>query len=142
MYVKRKLAVGDLMPVIQIIKKIGIKDFKKCFTGVDISGFQSNKDEEKEDLVEMPENEVQEVAGKESAFEKIGFSVALDVVDVLLTNIPKCEHDLYAFMASMCCVTEEELKEYPISAFVDILFEVFTTEEAKDFFTHAARLMK
>ena len=105
MYVKRKLAVGDLMPVIQIIKKIGIKDFKKCFTGVDISGFQSNKDAAKEDLVEMPENEAQEVAGKESAFEKIGFSVALDVVDVLLTNIPKCEHDLYAFMASMCCVT-------------------------------------
>ena len=57
MYVKRKLAVGDLMPVIQIIKKIGIKDFKKCFTGVDISGFQSNKDAAKEDLVEMPENE-------------------------------------------------------------------------------------
>ncbi|WP_418461888.1 hypothetical protein [Frisingicoccus sp.] len=142
MYVKRKLAVGDLMPVIQIIKKIGIKDFKKCFTGVDISGFQSNKDAAKEDLVEMPENEAQEVAGKESAFEKIGFSVALDVVDVLLTNIPKCEHDLYAFMASMCCVTEDELKEYPISAFVDILFEVFTAEEAKDFFTHAARLMK
>ena len=128
MYVKRKLAVGDLMPVIQIIKKIGIKDFKKCFTGVDISGFQSNKDAAKEDLVEMPENEAQEVAGKESAFEKIGFSVALDVVDVLLTNIPKCEHDLYAFMASMCCVTEDELKEYPISAFVDILFEVFTAE--------------
>lgn len=142
MYVKRKLSVGDLMPVIQIIKKIGIKDFKKCFTGVDISGFQSNKDAAKEDLVEMPENEAQEVAGKESAFEKIGFSVALDVVDVLLTNIPKCEHDLYAFMASMCCVTEDELKEYPISAFVDILFEVFTAEEAKDFFTHAARLMK
>ena len=142
MYVKRKLAVGDLMPVIQIIKKIGIKDFKKCFTGVDILGFQSNKDAAEEDLVEMPENEAQEVAGKESAFEKIGFSVALDVVDVLLTNIPKCEHDLYAFMASMCCVTEDELKEYPISAFVDILFEVFTAEEAKDFFTHAARLMK
>lgn len=142
MYVKRKLAVGDLMPVIQIIKKIGIKDFKKCFTGVDISGFQLNKDTEKEDLAEVSENEAQEVAGKESAFEKIGFSVALDVVDVLLTNIPKCEHDLYAFMASMCCVTEDELKEYPISAFVDILFEVFTAEEAKDFFTHAARLMK
>lgn len=142
MYVKRKLAVGDLMPVIQIIKKIGIKDFKKCFTGVDISGFQSNKDTAKEDLAETSENEAQEVAGKESAFEKIGFSVALDVVDVLLTNIPKCEHDLYAFMASMCCVTEDELKEYPISAFVDILFEVFTAEEAKDFFTHAARLMK
>lgn len=142
MYVKRKLAVGDLMPVIQIIKKIGIKDFKKCFTGVDISGFQLNKDTAKEDLAEMSENEAQEVAGKESAFEKIGFSVALDVVDVLLTNIPKCEHDLYAFMASMCCVTEDELKEYPISAFVDILFEVFTAEEAKDFFTHAARLMK
>ena len=142
MYVKRKLAVGDLMPVIQIIKKIGIKDFKKCFTGVDISGFQSNKDTAKEDLAETSENEAKEVAGKESAFEKIGFSVALDVVDVLLTNIPKCEHDLYAFMASMCCVTEDELKEYPISAFVDILFEVFTAEEAKDFFTHAARLMK
>lgn len=142
MYVKRKLAVGDLMLVIQIIKKIGIKDFKKCFTDVDISGFQPNKDTAKEDLAEKSENEAQEVAGKESAFEKIGFSVALDVVDILLTNIPKCEHDLYAFMASMCCVTEDELKEYPISAFVDILFEVFTAEEAKDFFTHAVRLMK
>lgn len=89
MYVKRKLAVGDLMPVIQIIKKIGIKDFKKCFTGVDISGFQLNKDTAKEDLAEMSENEAQEVAGKESAFEKIGFSVALDVVDVFCMRSDK-----------------------------------------------------
>ncbi len=132
MYVKRKLNVGDLMPVVKIVGKIGIKDFKKCFTGIDISNF----------LEDGPE--MVGVSGdkkRDGLFEEVGFSVALDAVDILLTNIPKCERELYTFMASMCCATEDEFKEYPPVAFVDTLVEIFETEEAKDFFTRVARLV-
>ena len=118
MYVKRKLNIGDLMPVVKIVGEIGIKDFKKCFTDIDTSNF----------LEDGPET-------------KVGISVAFDAVDILLTNIPKCERELYTFMTSMCCVTEDEFKEYPLSAFVDILVEIFETEEAKDFFTRVAGLV-
>lgn len=132
MFVKRKLNIGDLMPVVKIVGKIGIKDFKKCFTDIDTFNF----------LEDGPETvKVSEDEKRDGLFEKVGISVALDAVDILLTNIPKCERELYTFMASMCCVTEDEFKEYPPSAFVDTLVEIFETEEAKDFFTRVARLV-
>ncbi len=132
MYVKRKLNIGDLMPVVKIVGEIGIKDFKKCFTDIDTSNF----------LEDGPETvKVSEDEKRDGLFEKVGISVAFDAVDILLTNIPKCERELYTFMTSMCCVTEDEFKEYPLSAFVDILVEIFETEEAKDFFTRVAGLV-
>ena len=123
MYVKRKLGVGDLMPAVRIVGKIGVSDFKKCFSADTVKNMIKN-------------GETSDVM-----IEKIGFETVLNALDVLLVNIPKCEQDMYEFMASMCQVSVDEFKEFPPSAFVDVLQEIFTAEEAKDFFSHVSRLL-
>lgn len=136
MYVKRKLGVGDLMPMVRIIGKIGISDFKKCFTGDTLKNLIQKGAEKQESSTDEKEQE-----NAEDLVEQVGFDVVLSAVDVLLLNIPKCEKELYSFLASMCGVSVEEFLAFPPSAFVDILQEIFTAEEAKDFFSHVSRLL-
>lgn len=136
MYVKRKLGIGDLMPVIRIIGKIGISDFKKCFAGDTLKNLIQKGTEEQETSADEKKEE-----NTEDLVEQIGFDVVLSAADVLLLNIPKCEKELYSFLASMCGVSVEEFLAFPPSAFVDILQEIFTAEEAKDFFSHVSKLL-
>ena len=136
MYVKRKLGIGDLMPVIRIIGKIGISDFKKCFAGDTLKNLiQKGAEEQKNSADEKKEENA------DNLVEQVGFDVVLNIIDVLLLNVPKCEKELYSFLASMCGVSVEEFLTFPPSAFVDILQEIFTAEEAKDFFSHVSRLL-
>lgn len=136
MYVKRKLGIGDLMPVIRIIGKIGISDFKKCFAGDTLKNLIQKGAEEQENSVDEKKEE-----NADNLVEQVGFDVVLNIIDVLLLNVPKCEKELYSFLASMCGVSVEEFLTFPPSAFVDILQEIFTAEEAKDFFSHVSRLL-
>lgn len=142
MYVKRRLGVGDLMPAVRIVGKIGVSDFKKCFSSETIKNAIKNtankKAEEQEDCTE---NQPQKEENGEHVIEKIGFEVVMDAADVLLTNIPKCEKELYGFLASMCELSVDEFKNLPPSAFLDVIYEIATSEEAKDFFSHVSRLM-
>lgn len=62
MYVKRRLGVGDLMPAVRIVGKIGVSDFKKCFSSENIKNAIKNtankKAEEQEDCTEnQPQKE-------------------------------------------------------------------------------------
>lgn len=136
MYVKRKLGIGDLMPVIRIIGKIGISDFKKCFAGDTLKNLIQKGAEEQENSADEKKEE-----NADNLVEQVGFDVVLNIIDVLLLNVPKCEKELYSFLASMCGVSVEEFLTFPPSAFVDILQEIFTAEEAKDFFSHVSRLL-
>lgn len=136
MYIKRKLGIGDLMPVIRIIGKIGISDFKKCFAGDTLKNLIQKGAEEQENSADEKKEE-----NADNLVEQVGFDVVLNIIDVLLLNVPKCEKELYSFLASMCGVSVEEFLTFPPSAFVDILQEIFAAEEAKDFFSHVSRLL-
>ena len=70
MYVKRKLGVGDLMPMVRIISKIGISDFKKCFTGDTLKNLIQKGAEKQESSTDEKEQE-----NTEDLVEKVGFDV-------------------------------------------------------------------
>lgn len=135
MYVKRRLGVGDLMPMVRIVSKIGIADFKKCFSGDTLKNLIQKEGGAK------PEDQEVSSENTEEMIERVGFDVVLSAADVLLQNIPKCEKELYSFLASMCEVSIEDFLKFPPGAFVEILEEIFTAEEAKDFFSHVSRLL-
>ena len=130
-YQLRELCAEDMFPMLTIIKKIGIKEFKDCF-----------KKETIENLVEVFMNGAKEKAeegegAQDNTLVVAGISVlpsVLDVVDVLLNNIPKCEHDLYKFLASISNLKVEEIKKLKMSDFVGMIVDVVKKEEFKDFF--------
>lgn len=136
MYVKRKLGVRDLMPMVRIISKLRIADFKACFSKETLDRvIENNKadaDTEEQDVKKNVEKKV----------EDIGFDVVMNAIDILLCNIPLIEEELYTFLASMCERSLEEFRGLPPSALIVTLREVYTSEEARDFFMEAVKLVK
>ena len=133
-YKLRELCAEDIFPMLTIIRKIGIKEFKDCFSKETI-----------ENLVEVFMNgakttteETEEGEGsQDNTLGVAGISVlpsVLDIADVLLTNIPKCEHDFYKFLANVSNLKVEEIKKLKMSDFVGMIIDLIKKEEFKDFF--------
>ena len=130
-YQLRELCAEDMFPMFTIIRKIGLRELKDCFSKETIEG-----------LVEVFMNGAKTKAkeGEETQDNTLvaaGISVlpsVLDVVDVLLVNIPKCEHDFYKFLANISNLKVEEIKKLKPADFVGMIIDVIKKEEFKDFF--------
>ena len=130
-YQLRELGAEDMFPMLTIIRKIGIRELKDCFSKETINT-----------LVELFMNGAKTKAkeGEETQDNTLaaaGISLlpsVLDVVDVLLVNIPKCEHDFYKFLANISNLKVEEIKKLKPADFVGMIIDVIKKEEFKDFF--------
>lgn len=103
----RKLCTKDLFPMMKILSKIHVREFKKCFENID----------------------------PKAGIEKIGIEVMLDAADVIFTNIGACEKDIYGFIADLSGVKPEEIAKLPMAEFAEIIIELVTKDEFRDFFT-------
>ena len=115
----RKLKSSDLFPMMKIMGKVGINEFKDKISpealGQMISG---GKDKNGVDTANI-----------------VGFSILLDVVDVLANNLPKCEKDIYSFLASVSNLSVKEIAELPPADFAKMIIALFQNEDFRDFFT-------
>lgn len=109
----RKLCFDDVFSVTTILNKIGIQEFKDCFSGVDVAA-----------LIRKNGKDV----------EKIGASVFFNVTGVLLKNVNACKKELYAFMGSMANMKPEEVANLsPVGAY-ELILGIIKCDEFKDFF--------
>ena len=82
-YTFRKLGAEDVFPMVAIIKKIGIKEFKAFFEGEKLEAIKaafSGGD------------------GKNNV-EQAGISIFLELLDILLSNLPNCENDIFLLLS-------------------------------------------
>lgn len=152
-YVKRKLGVRDLMPVVRMLSRLRISDFKECFSRDTLNdavetakkklqGKTSNVSvQEEENGLEEKESQEEKKLKKDALVKEAGAAVALKAAEVLLTNLPLIEDDLMDFLASMCDMEPKAYRELPPGALLVTLREIFSSDEAQDFFTEAARLL-
>lgn len=125
-YTFRKLGAVDIAPMCKIISKIGIGEFSKCFESENIVNiFKKAQGKDKAGLVEVA-----------------GIQVALEIVNVIMTNIPKCEYDIFKLLASVSGLTVEEIKEFDLSTFTEMVIDFVKKEEFKDFFKVVSKLFK
>ena len=116
-YTLRKLCSRDVFLFSRILSKIGIKQFQDCF-------------------------EVEEQDGEEKlALSMTGLNVALNVIDILLANLDKCEQDVYTFLANVAGMTAEEVADLDMGVFAEMVIEVFQKKEFADFFKAVSRLL-
>jgi hypothetical protein len=139
-YKLRDLCAEDIFPMLTIVKKIGIKEFKECF----------NK-EALEEIVGLfmngakTESKETESKDSENTLVVVGLSIlpsALDLADVLLTNIPKCEVDFYKFLANISNLSVDKIKKLKMADFVEMIVDVIKKEDFKDFFKVVSKSFK
>ena len=125
-YTFRKFTSQDVFPMFKILGKIGINEFTKCF----------EKDEVKELMASFTgEN-------KENVSSIVGMSVMLEAVNVILSNLPKCEADIYNLLANTSNLSAKEIKELDMAVFVEMVVDFIKKDDFKDFFKVVSRLFK
>lgn len=123
-YTFRKLNSTDTFLMFKIIGKIGINDFAKSF----------DKDSVKA-LVESTK-------GAENASAVVGVSVILEMANVIIGNLPKCEAEIYEILSSTSNLTVEQVKALDFATFTEMVIDFIKKEEFKDFFKVVLRLFK
>ena len=127
-YTLRSLQGADIFPMSAIIKKIGVKEFKNAF-----------QDEEIKDLVKsINSGEI----SKDAAANQAGMTVILNIVDVVLGNLPRAEKDIYKFLASLSGMKPDEVAALPMATFTGMVIDVIQKDEFKDFIKVVSRLFK
>lgn len=112
-YVLRTLKDKDLFPMLKILKKIGIKDFKDAF-------IQSRSDKQAVDGEEVVKN--------------IGILTAFDIADILLGNLEKAEDEIYALWSDISNIPIAEIKEMEFGTLPLMILDTFSNVRNSSFF--------
>ena len=125
-YTFRKLDSTDMFLMFKILGKIGIKEFKKCFEG---AGFES--------LMASFNG----AADKDKAMTAVGVSIGFDAVDLILNGLPKAEQEIYALLARVSGMKEDEIKK-DMLLFTEMVIDFVKKEEFPAFIKVVSRLFK
>lgn len=133
-YTFRLLGAPDIFLMAKIIKQIGIKEFKACFESEGIKSLIQNM------MMEQKEAEGEE---DDSNIISVGVGVALEIADVILGNLSKCENDIYQMLAQTSNLSVEEITA-PGNAvmFLEMVIDFIKKEEFRDFIKVVLKLFK
>ena len=134
-YELRNLEADDLFIMINIVNKIGIKEFKACFESDEVKTAVLNmaKKTDESEAAETDEN---------ADVVSIGVSVAFDIATILLANIGKCKNDIYALLANLSGMKAGDIAKIPAKTFTSMVVDLVKKEEFADFFQDAVKLFK
>lgn len=112
-YELRPLVASDMGAICKIITAIGIRQFKECFKVEDFQG---------------------------GNVEQVGFSVVFDIAGIIISNIPKAEEEIQAFLASISGLPVLVIKKMPLADYGEMIMDVVMKEEFQDFFKRVMKL--
>lgn len=128
-YTFRKLGADDMFLMFNIIKAIGLKEFKGCLEGDAVAKMIDAVKDSGDDK------------SKEEALLAVGAGVALDVVDLVIGNLPKCKNDIYQLLAQVSGLSEDEVKGDMIM-FTEMVIDFVHKEEFPAFIKVVSKLFK
>ncbi len=112
-YAFRTLNSTDIFPVMRIVRKIGINKFKNLFNNPEMQVVIGNGDAEMSD--------------------EAGISLMLELAQLVLDGLDNCEKDIFELLARTSDKTIEEIKNFDVVTFTEMLIDFFKKEELKDF---------
>jgi hypothetical protein len=127
-YTFRPLQAEDTFLMCKIIKAIGIKEFKACF---EEGGIQ-------EMLAQFMGGNQEE--NNEAAVVKAGVAVFIDIADVILGNLPKCENEIFRMLANTSGMSEQAIRKMGFADFFEMVIDFIKKEEFRDFIKVVSRL--
>jgi hypothetical protein len=125
-YVFRPLSAVDVFPMFKIIGAIGINEFTACF--------------EKDGV----KNLIASVNGEsgENLPSIIGISVVLEIANVIMGNIPRCENEIYQILSQTSNLSVAQIKKLDMAVFFEMVIDFIKKEEFKDFIKVVSKLFK
>ena len=70
-----------------------------------------------------------------------GMQIALQIADVVLANIEKCETEIFKLLSNVSGMTIDEIKDLDAEVFAELIVAVIKMPQFKDFFKAASRLL-
>lgn len=113
-YKLRTLGAKDIFPLSKIISSIGVKEFRACF--------------ESDAIRRMVQQ-----GGENPDYTSVGITVFLDIAGIILGNLPKCEKDIFEFLASISDLSRKQIEEMDMGSFAQMVMDVIQKQEFKDF---------
>lgn len=132
-YELRGLQSKDVFSMLRIVNKIGIKEFK--------SVLESDAVKQAIASTSVPADPASGEPASAQAGE-IGMTVAIEIMNVLIVNIPACEDDIYTFLSSLSGMKKKDVQEVEMNVFFAMIMDVFKKQEFADFFGHVSKLVK
>lgn len=123
-YTLRSLCADDLVPMMNIVKTIGVKDIRACFATDKIMKLLAEK------------------GSAENVETAIGVDVVADIVQLLVERLPDCKNDVYALLANLSGMKQKDIASLGLGTFGAMVADVIRDPEFKDFFTQLAGLLK
>lgn len=125
-YTLRNLEAKDIFLMSKIIGEIGLKEFTDCIQSDAIKQMIGQDNDE----------------GKDELTTSLGFMVLLNVADVIIKHLPRCEKDIYTFLSSLSGMDKSQIETMPAAAFTEMIIDVFQKEEFGDFMKVVSKLFK
>lgn len=121
-YTFRKLNSTDTFLMFKILGKIGINEFSNAL----------GKDTVK-----------QLISGaKGGDTTAVGLAVVLEVANILLGNLPRCEQEIYEMLSNTSNLTVDQVKHLDFGTFAEMIIAFIKKDEFKDFVRVASTLFK
>lgn len=121
--------------MVNIISKIGIKEFKTLIEGDGLKGMMSNL------IGDAKKKSGSEKLG-ESDIASLGASVFIELASIVLCNLPKAEKDIFQLLSNTSNLSVDEIKKLSLADFTEMLIDFFKKDEFKDFMKVVSRLFK
>ncbi len=134
-YTFRPLQAEDTFLMCKIIKAIGVKEFKACFEN---GGIQEMVAQLMESA--LKEDEKDNEQGDDSGIVKAGIAVFLDIADVIIGNLPKCENEIFQMLANTSNMSEKAIRKMGFADFFGMIIDFIKKEEFRDFIKVVSRL--
>ena len=126
-YTVRKLEAGDVFLMFKILGKIGINEFAECFGKETVQKMFSG----------MTSKE-----GVQDFTTSMGIAVTLEMANIILGNLPKCEQEIFQMLSNTSNLTVNQVRKLDFATFMSMVIDFVKKDEFKDFIKVASRLFK
>ena len=117
LYEFRTLTAGDIMPMVSILKKIGMTKILSIL---------------------QPEMTNLTDDGETNLTNSMSF--AANLINIILDNLEHCEKDLFKLLGNVSNLGEDGVKKLPLDVFGEMLVDFINKEEFPSFFRVVSRL--
>lgn len=78
---------------------------------------------------------------KDDLIAATGMGIALQIAEIILGNIDKCEAEIFTLLSHVSGLSVEEVRDMDVEVFAGLIIDVVQLQQFKDFFKVASRLL-